>query len=174
MISDRNSGAPGAMRRGPRGLGEGQEGGPDDIDMSPGRRRPQGANVLQGASLFGLIAEPEPVMAADAELRRFEAERNIPAAASPGLPDDLLALQAGHRKARGDLAGDRTTKTLALVGMYLQRLENMRKNLTIAGRLDEALAVNAALHLDADAARALLFAEAERARSGKLEGLFDK
>lgn len=45
---------------------------------------------------------------------------------------------------------------------------------SVAVHTTQALAVNAALHLDADAARALLFAEAERARSGKLEGLFDK
>lgn len=45
---------------------------------------------------------------------------------------------------------------------------------SVAVHTTQALSVNAALHLDADAARALLFAEAERARSGKLEGLFDK
>lgn len=63
--------APGGMRRGPRGLGvaEGQE-APSDDDMSPSRRRPQRTNVLQGASLFGLIAEPEPVMAADGNFDR--------------------------------------------------------------------------------------------------------
>ena len=43
---------------------------------------------------------------------------------------------------------------------------------SVAVHTTQALAVNAALHLDADAARALLFAEAERARSGKLDGLF--
>ncbi|PIB91675.1 hypothetical protein [Caulobacter sp. FWC2] len=65
--------APGAMRRGPRGLGmaEGQQDGPSDDDMSPShRQRPQRTNVLQGASLFGLIAEPEPVMAADGNFDR--------------------------------------------------------------------------------------------------------
>lgn len=64
--------APGGMRRGPRGLGvaEGQQDGPSDDDMAPGRRRPQRTNVLQGASLFGLIAEPEPVMAADGNFDR--------------------------------------------------------------------------------------------------------
>lgn len=67
--------APGAMRRGPRGLGaaDGLQdgGGPRDDDMSPSRRRRSlGANVLQGAALFGLIAEPEPVMAADADFDR--------------------------------------------------------------------------------------------------------
>ena len=57
--------APGAMRRGP--MGQGPDGG--DGEDAP-RRRPQGTNVLQGAALFGLIAEPEPVMASDGNFDR--------------------------------------------------------------------------------------------------------
>lgn len=57
--------APGSMRRGPMGQGPG-EGGGDDAP----RRRPQGANVLQGAALYSLIAEPEPVMASDGNFDR--------------------------------------------------------------------------------------------------------
>lgn len=76
--------APGSMRRGPRGLGAGQqdEGGPTDDDMSPShRQRQRGTNVLQGASLFGLIAEPEPVMAADGNFdRRITKDEAIKAA----------------------------------------------------------------------------------------------
>ena len=75
--------APGSMRRGPRGLGAGQDdSGPVDGDMAPSvRRRPQGTNVLQGASLFGLIAEPEPVMAADGDFdRRITRDEAIKAA----------------------------------------------------------------------------------------------
>ncbi len=53
--------APGSMRRGPMGQGPGGDGP---------RRRPQGTNVLQGAALFGLIAEPEPVMASDGDFDR--------------------------------------------------------------------------------------------------------
>lgn len=56
----------GAMRRGPMGQGPGGDGGDD---MAP-RRRQQGANVLQGAALFALIAEPEPVMASDGNFDR--------------------------------------------------------------------------------------------------------
>lgn len=55
--------APGATRRGPMGQG------PGDGGDAP-RRRPQGSNVLQGAALFGLIAEPEPVMASDGNFDR--------------------------------------------------------------------------------------------------------
>ncbi|WP_454760451.1 hypothetical protein [Caulobacter segnis] len=55
--------APGSMRRGPMGQG------PDGDDDAP-RRRPQGTNVLQGASIYGLIAEPEPVMASDGDFDR--------------------------------------------------------------------------------------------------------
>ena len=54
--------APGSMRRGPMGQG------PDGDDLV--RRRPQGTNVLQGAALYGLIAEPEPVMASDGDFNR--------------------------------------------------------------------------------------------------------
>jgi hypothetical protein len=66
--------APGAStRRGPMGQGPGGGmGGPPDGgggDMAP-RRRQQGTNVLQGAALFGLIAEPEPVMASDGNFDR--------------------------------------------------------------------------------------------------------
>ncbi|MET3665987.1 hypothetical protein ABIC66_002605 [Caulobacter sp. 1776] len=67
--------APGSMRRGPRGLG--QEGGDDDTP----RQRSQGTNVLQGAALFGLIAEPEPVMASDGNFdRRITKDEAIKAA----------------------------------------------------------------------------------------------
>ncbi len=58
----------GATRRGPMGQGPGGDGGGDN-EMGP-RRRQQGANVLQGAALFGLIAEPEPVMASDGDFDR--------------------------------------------------------------------------------------------------------
>lgn len=57
--------APGATRRGP--MGQGPEGDDDSLVQ---RHRPQGTNVLQGASLYGLIAEPEPVMAQDANFDR--------------------------------------------------------------------------------------------------------
>jgi uncharacterized membrane protein YgcG len=63
-----------SMRRGPRGLGQDEDG-----DMP--RRRPEGTNVLQGAALFGLIAEPEPVMAADSDFdRRITKDEAIKAA----------------------------------------------------------------------------------------------
>lgn len=68
-------GAAPSMRRGP--MGQGPEGGDDD---SP-RRRPSGTNVLQGAALFGLIAEPEPVMASDGNFdRRITKDEAIKAA----------------------------------------------------------------------------------------------
>ena len=55
--------APGSLRRGP--MGQGPDGGGELV-----RRRAQGANVLQGAALYGLIAEPEPVMASDGDFNR--------------------------------------------------------------------------------------------------------
>lgn len=58
--------APGTTRRGPMGQGPGGDG---EDEMSPRGRR-QGTNVLQGAALYGLIAEPEPVMAADGDFNR--------------------------------------------------------------------------------------------------------
>lgn len=68
----------GAMRRGPMGQGPGEGGGGDD--MAP-RRRQQGTNVLQGAALFGLVAEPEPVMASDGDFdRRITKDEAIKAA----------------------------------------------------------------------------------------------
>lgn len=69
----------GSVRRGPMGQGPGGDGGGDD-DMAP-RRRQQGTNVLQGAALFGLIAEPEPVMASDGNFdRRITKDEAIKAA----------------------------------------------------------------------------------------------
>lgn len=55
--------APVSLRRGP--MGQGPDGDEDLV-----RRRPQGTNVLQGAALYGLIAEPEPVMASDGDFNR--------------------------------------------------------------------------------------------------------
>lgn len=54
--------APGSARRGPKGQG------PDGDSLV--QRRRQGTNVLQGAALYGLIAEPQPVMAADGDFNR--------------------------------------------------------------------------------------------------------
>ncbi|PZR36992.1 hypothetical protein [Caulobacter segnis] len=61
--------APG-LRRGPMGQGPG--GGPPGEDGSPRSRRGAGlaSNVLQGATLYSLLAEPEPVMSADADFNR--------------------------------------------------------------------------------------------------------
>ncbi|MGH1559236.1 hypothetical protein ACRAWD_19230 [Caulobacter segnis] len=64
-------------------MGQGPGGGPGDgggDDMAPRRRQP-GTNVLQGAALFGLIAEPEPVMASDGDFdRRITKDEAIKAA----------------------------------------------------------------------------------------------
>lgn len=66
-------GAPPSARSGPRGLGPADDEGP--------RRRPRGTSVLQGAALYGLIAEPQPVMAADADFdRRITRDEAIKAA----------------------------------------------------------------------------------------------
>lgn len=54
--------APGSARRGPKGQG------PEGDSLV--QRRRQGTNVLQGAALYGLIAEPQPVMAADGDFNR--------------------------------------------------------------------------------------------------------
>ena len=53
---------PASLRRGPMGLGQ--------VGDEPPRRARQGANVLQGAALYGLIAEPQPVMASDGDFDR--------------------------------------------------------------------------------------------------------
>jgi hypothetical protein len=70
-------GAAPAMRRGPMGQGPGGgDGGPPGGGRGPGGdgpsggRRSGGANMLQGASVYALIAEPEPVMGADADFNR--------------------------------------------------------------------------------------------------------
>ena len=65
---------PSTTRRGPmgQGPGDGPPGGGRSGGGHPGGGRQAGAmgNVLQGASLYGLIAEPEPVMGADADFNR--------------------------------------------------------------------------------------------------------
>jgi hypothetical protein len=67
--------APGSMRRGPRGLGQ------DGEDDAAPRPRQQTTNMLQGAALFGLIGEPEPVMASDGNFdRRITKDEAIKAA----------------------------------------------------------------------------------------------
>jgi hypothetical protein len=107
--------APGAMRRGP--MGQGPDGG--DGDDAP-RRRPQGSNVLQGAALFGLIAEPEPVMASDGNFDRRITKDEATKAAKTRFAlldtnkdgvlklDELpkTPLQAGLRPGRGGGRGE--------------------------------------------------------------------
>ncbi|NQE64922.1 hypothetical protein [Caulobacter sp. RHG1] len=72
-------GAPPSLRRGPMGQGPGGGdgppgggrggGGPPGGGKGGGRGGISG-NALQGASLYGLIAEPQPVMGADADFNR--------------------------------------------------------------------------------------------------------
>jgi hypothetical protein len=62
-----------SMRRGPMGQGPGGGDGPPGGGRGGGRGGPRGGmsgNALQGAALYGLIAEPQPVMGADADFNR--------------------------------------------------------------------------------------------------------
>ncbi len=81
--------------------------------------------------------------AVNAEIKRFSAEQTVPEASAAALPADLLTLQARYRATRDDIVRERTTKTMDLVTRYLARLDDLKRNLTIAGKVDEALAVNA-------------------------------
>ncbi len=77
-----------SMRRGPMGQGPGGGDGPPGGGRGPGggqgpgrRGGGMGANVLQGAALYSLIAEPEPVMGADADFdRRISKDEAVKAA----------------------------------------------------------------------------------------------
>ena len=66
-----------SIRRGPMGQGPGGGDGPPGGGRGGGGppgggkgRGGMGGNALQGASLYGLIAEPQPVMGADADFNR--------------------------------------------------------------------------------------------------------
>lgn len=63
-------GAAPSIRRGPMGQGPGGGDGPPRGGRGGPRGGMAGGNALQGASLYGLIAEPQPVMGADADFNR--------------------------------------------------------------------------------------------------------
>ncbi|WP_184718858.1 hypothetical protein [Caulobacter sp.] len=64
-------GAAPSLRRGPAGQGPGGGDGPPGGGRGGrGPRGGMGGNALQGATLYSLIAEPQPVMGADADFNR--------------------------------------------------------------------------------------------------------
>ena len=77
-------------------------------------------------------------MAVMAEIERFQRDKNVGSDAE--LPE-IKRLQAAYAKQMADLETDKARRITALVTRYNAELSELQKELTRAGKLDEAIAV---------------------------------
>jgi hypothetical protein len=92
---------------------------------------------------FQATGNLDGLIAARAELKRFEGDSTIPEDAVVEEPLELKKLQEEHQKSKGDQSLAKSEAVVALLGRYLDYLEREMKALTIAGDVDGALVVRA-------------------------------
>jgi hypothetical protein len=77
------------------------------------------------------------------ELERFKSEKTIKKSNIVSEPAELASLQSSYREAVDKVSSEKNEGICRLVEVYVTRLETMKKSLTVGGKIDEALAVNA-------------------------------
>lgn len=87
----------------------------------------------------------EGVLAARNEVKRFETEGSVPAQADPALSPAIVLARGNYHQAVEDAGVERSRKIVAFTKHYESRLESLKKELTTAGKIEEALAVKAEL-----------------------------
>ena len=81
--------------------------------------------------------------AAKGELERFKAEQTVPDNPDPSLPADVQQLQTLYKKSLAAIELDKSRKIVSAAKQYVERLNALQTRLTKAGRLDDAMEVNA-------------------------------
>jgi hypothetical protein len=100
---------------------------------------------IYGRSLDGVIeslqkaGDPDPVVSAMAEKRRFESEGTVPDTDAAGLPGAVTRLRASYRKAVAENAAAKRRRVAAVNAEYLAILDRLMQKLTAEGKLDLAL-----------------------------------
>jgi len=83
--------------------------------------------------------DPDPVLLAVAERRRFESDGRVPEKSkSSRLPSSVRKLQSGYHCATGDAAIEMEKKCAALTGRYVAALERLMRHYTNEDKLDLA------------------------------------
>ena len=85
----------------------------------------------------------ETVLALMAEAKRVDAEKTVPDSDSSHLNPMLAKLREGYQLAVQTAEDRRATALPALQDSYVKKLDAMKRQLTIEGKLEEALAVKA-------------------------------
>ncbi len=94
----------------------------------------------------------EALLALMAEKKRFKKEQNIPRGDFDDLHPTLVKLREGFSSAVMEPKRKRASSMPALQTAYLKKLDTMKRELTIDGRLEDALAVKAEMDRVADEA----------------------
>ncbi len=81
-------------------------------------------------------------MVALAEIERFQKAKSLPASSDESVIPEIKSLQSAYTKQFSAWEMDMTAKLGALTVNYGQALDRLQKELTKAGKFDEALAVN--------------------------------
>jgi hypothetical protein len=85
----------------------------------------------------------EGLTAAKSEIERFKGEQTVPETPDSSLPVAIQQLQTAYKKGLAAIDLDKSKKIVSAVKQYVDRLTALQKNLTKAGKVDEALEVNA-------------------------------
>jgi formylglycine-generating enzyme required for sulfatase activity len=83
----------------------------------------------------------EKTKAVMAEMERFKKDKNIPEVPSESEIPEIKKLQAASAKQMSDLETDKARKVTTLATQYDGALERLQKELTKAGKIDEATAI---------------------------------
>jgi len=81
----------------------------------------------------------EGLLAARKEKQRFLAEESVPDAPPKDAPTDVVKAQSEYRMQTAKAWQERNRETIDLTNKYARRLDNMKRQLTIDGKIEEAI-----------------------------------
>jgi hypothetical protein len=81
--------------------------------------------------------------AANGELERFKSTQTVPDQPDPSLPPDIRKLQTAFKAALAKADLDKNKKLVATTKQYVELLNSLQTSLTKAGKVDQAMDVNA-------------------------------
>ena len=79
--------------------------------------------------------------AVDAEIKRFSAEGEVAGSARADWPEVLVALHSRSAEMLAEVPIERNRHIVELTNRYLEGLERLKRDLTRAGKIDQAVAV---------------------------------
>ncbi|MDD4872520.1 MAG: hypothetical protein PHR77_18375 [Kiritimatiellae bacterium] len=108
------------------------------------------------------------------ESKRFNTEKTLPASAITTISNDLQVLQKRYHVSSSGIDTEKSRKIVSLTEKYVSRLSSIQKSLTMAGKIDDAILVNAEIKKVKSLAKvsaaefALMAMEAEKAQEQKV------